>query len=134
MCLKQVDKVITRKYGVGWKVVFKDVDEKGDHFLCWDNYGKQRSVEYLYLKWLTDKNTETISKYDVSYPAGFHIMLEKESAVRVFKNNKSDDDDITIIKCKFRKVVAQDSSKSGYGKVVVAREIMNLGEEITDDN
>ncbi len=129
MCLIYIDTKPEKKYRVGYKTALK---KRNGKFFCWDYGPKSGTVEYPLNRWIKDKNTEDISMGYGSnriYPAGFHISLNKGKILASCSNRKGSIG-IVAIKVRFRKVVATDMSSkdSCYGKSVVAREIINLGE------
>lgn len=125
MCLSTVDSKPTRKYGIGYKIV-ELLD--GKH-LSWDFGPKARTIEYPIGEWVTDPNKHPISStYGIRYPAGFHLILVVRPALREEYNGKrlNGGKFTVVIRCRFRRVVA--TGDDFLGNVVVARELMNLGE------
>ena len=121
MCLSQVDPEPTRKYGIGYKSVRKL--DNGE-YECYDHAPSAGTVRYPLNQWITDPKDGNVTLDCISsilYRTGFHICLNK---------NVTDSLNGTTIKVRFRKVVATNCEhpKFIYGKQVVAREIMNLGE------
>ena len=81
------------------------------------------TVTYHLNQWITDPNDGQAQGYQhgAGYRTGFHISLSKRGLHGISP---------TVIKVRFRNVTATqiDKPDSTYGKQVVAREIMNLGE------
>jgi len=125
MCLSTVDKKTKRTPGVGYKIVTKCPDSR---YVSWDHVPTAGKVEYPLNRWIEDVNTKPIT-YDYpslwdTYPAGFHVYLEKPTRIR-FSYSLRLHPNLVIIQVKFKKVVA---SGDNLGKTVVAREIINKGE------
>ncbi len=122
MCLTQVDKKPKRKYGVGYKSVRKRIDGV---YECYDHMPHAGTVRYPLNQWITDPNdgeADGMGLRKAGYRTGIHLSLDlsalKQECFR------------TIIKLRFRKITATqlDPADSIYGRQVVAREVMNLGE------
>lgn len=127
MCLMRIDPKPMRKYGIGYKTVSK---KKGG-YLCFDFSPKAGTASYPLNQWVTDENTGMIGvPAFIRYPAGFHVILDRAVVLRCAKLfSEHRDKRIVAIKVRFRKVVATNlRGDDTYGREVVAREIMNLGE------
>ena len=111
MCLNRVDSKPMRKCGIGYKMVRKT---KGK-YSCYDYMPKAGTVQYPLNKWLADKNKEDINMFNrMSYPAGFHISLDKKEILKCVKINlKGYSKDVVAIKVRFKKVVATNMRRLG---------------------
>lgn len=124
MCLLTVDEKPARKFGVGYKLVRERHDGS---YECFDHRPHAGTVTYPLNQWITDPNDGdaglSMEAY-TPYRTGFHISLD-EAPLRLLVSYKD-----VLIKVRFRKVTATSCERpdSCYGRQVVAREIMNLGE------
>ncbi len=125
MCLRAVDKKPREKAGIGYKLA----QRKGNQFLSCDYGVMVGKVIYPLDTWKTDDEDYSITATNCQqYPTGFHVSLSEEHMRVLAKRNNANTDNLVVIKCQFRKVVASDmKSDSLYGPTVVAREIKNLG-------
>lgn len=122
MCLCNIDKKPARKSGIGYKVVKK---LNGGQYVCYDYGPHAGEVTYPLNQWITDPNDgDAEGIYVPKYRTGFHISLDRKDMDKI--GNPAH----PIIKVRFRKVTATQchNPDSIYGRQVVAREIMNLGE------
>lgn len=123
MCLTNIDEKLARKWGIGYKQVKKLEDGT---YVCFDFYPNRGKVAYPLNQWITDPNDGDIQGFRApKYRTGFHILLDRRAPV-FYTNTPL----YPAIKVRFRKVVATNFNEpdSYYGRQVVAREIMNLGE------
>lgn len=98
--------------GYGYKAVYKDMD------------GDFRGIDYLgdipkdvWMK--SNKPTRECEETRQQYLAGFHLFLDVRSASQY-------SDDVTVLKFKFRNVLAfgmQDTSYGGLNPCIIADEI-----------
>lgn len=127
MCLTHVDPKPRRRFSIGYKSVEK---LKDGTYTCYDHLAHAGTVKYPLSQWIVDPND---GKADTpvrrtGYRTGFHISLDKEATMKLSRSGIT-----AIIKVKFRKVVATqiDHPDHLYGRQVVARELMNLGEVLS---
>jgi len=123
MCLDTVDEKPNRRLRIGFKIV----DQRENGYYSWDYAPMAGRIKYPVGKWLKDNNCKELGYLSKKYPAGFHIVLNKSRAVSAISVDILGLPNLKVVKCKFRKVVAS-GSQCNYGKVVVAKEIMLLGE------
>jgi len=122
MCLTKVDAKPACKFGVGYKSVQKRLDGT---YTCYDRVSYAGTVDYPINQWVADPNDGQADGHfgKAGYRTGFHISLDKEDMLNL-------PNPMCTIKVRFRKVTATQCNEPGglYGRQVVAREIMNLGE------
>lgn len=131
MCLHDPDPKPDKRPGRGYKVV----EKKDGRYFCWDynpvaHTGK---FEYFLGRWQTDPNTGRIhtcpaNLYDKWYRAGYHVGLNKEAALETAEQYGGGRQELVVLECSYRKVVASEMSDPTYGGVKVAREIKPLKE------
>jgi len=119
MCLVFPDAKPRRKWGIGYKIVQKLGDGE---YTCCNHINSAGTVNYPLNQWVTDPKTGLADGGE--YPTGFHVSLDKRCLEDLSSSY------FPVIKVRFRKAVATqcDTRDFSYGKQVVAREIMNLGE------
>lgn len=125
MCLARVDSKPRRKSGIGYKLVRLKRDGT---YVCFDYTPKTGSITYPLNQWVTDPNDGNAQLDFIGgtpYRTGFHISLDVEALRRLGIAGSR-----VIIKVRFHEVVATSCDRPDpcYGRQVVAREIMNLGE------
>lgn len=125
MCLMNIDKKLAQRFGTGYKLVRK----RGYTYECYDHIDHAGTVTYPINQWITDPKDGEIG-YQLLYRTGFHISLDRKPLENLMGRNLSPDF-LVLIKVRFRKVTATscDNPDSCYGRQVVARELMNLGEQ-----
>lgn len=116
MCLRKVDKKITIRKGVGYKIV------REDNRTC-RNWAGVVPVFLFTNEWVHDTKPikeliKESGKTDKGYKPGFHVFLKKEDA---FKYGNFLCWYGRVVKVRFYNVVAQ--GEEGYFKIVVARNI-----------
>ena len=127
MCLSKI-KEIPEKYldskveHVGWKVIFVQENH-------WSSEFKPYTGKHEYDVWITDDKIDPIKTTEVSYPTGFHIFTDLNSAKVWCKFNVYTE----VREVRFRDVVAF-GDQDRFSDVVVAREIFVEGEVKEDDN
>ncbi len=121
MCLDNLDPKPMRKYGIGYKSLMKRIDGS---YVCYDHIPNAGKIKYPLNQWITDpqgSEAEGWGGRPAGYKTGFHVCLDKEGTQHTHH---------TMVKVRFRKVTATQCQhpSATYGRVVVAREVMNLGE------
>jgi hypothetical protein len=131
MCLSRVSSVGSlgrRRPRFGYKVVGK-VGDLPKRYVTWD-YAKKSGEEHYPLGiWEKDKSVGEIEATDENkYPVGFHFATNKKEVKWYVTMNPLSCCGMQLvgIKCRFRKVVAV--GEDTFGKVIVAREVFNMGE------
>jgi len=128
MCLKHPDPKPTMKEGTGYKLVHKTKDGQ---YECCDYCARAGTVKYPLNQWITDPNDGPAQGCGapLAYRTGFHISLVAEPLLSMSRGTRP------VIKVDFREVTATQTKVEDpyYGKQAVAREIMNLGEDLELD-
>jgi len=128
MCLDSLADFEVPDPGVGWKVFLFMEPPLLPHA-----YGWWITKEYpVFFEWLKEGDYRKIIKVELfttdcgsKYPMGFHVFLTKKDAEE-WKYN--DNALVFILPVRFRYIVA--TGYQDYRKVVVAKEMMILAEEL----
>ena len=127
MRLEKPDTKPNRRPGRGYKIV----EKKEDRYYSWD-HEPNRGLEYRMGEWQTDPNDGLMIRpvYTWAYPTGYHVGLSLAAARQVLARLVSSryHDNLVIIECSYRKVVASEMSDRLWDGTKVAREIKLIRE------